>query len=443
MREPLVYLRNFGCQQNISDGERLMGVLQGMGYVSTDSLEAADLIIYNTCAVRENAEKKVFSLIGELKILKAQRPDTLIALCGCMAQQPQISERIKKSYPFVDLVFGTFALSKVPELIHRALEEKNLVVEIEESADYEEIIPAEGARNGEITARVPIMNGCNNFCTYCIVPYVRGRERSRKPEDIVSEVKELVAGGYKDILLLGQNVNSYCGNSESEDFPWLLGEIDRLDGDFRLRFMTSHPKDASDGLIDRLMNSKHLAHHLHLPIQSGSNRILGLMNRRYTAEDYMAIVEKLRGKDPDFPITTDIIVGFPGEEEADFQQTLELCERVGFESMFTFIYSRRTGTKAASMPDTTSHKEKTERMTRLLTLQRRITAEKSRRQLGKVLKVLVEEPKPNGIWTGHSSEGWLVHAQGPEGILGELVDVMITKTTLTALYGHVETGLLQ
>ncbi len=348
---PLAYVHTFGCQQNVSDGEKISGMLLEIGYGPADSPETADLVIYNTCAVRENAEDRVFGNVGALKPVKQKRQGMLIGLCGCMMQQQSAAEKIKQSYPYVDLVFGTHALHTLPELLYNRLSGQKRQFSIDDSpGEIIEGIPLQ--RDGAIKANLPVMYGCNNFCTYCIVPYVRGRERSRRPQDVLAEARQLVEMGYREITLLGQNVNSYGYTlDEQVDFSDLLWEVNRIDGDFILRFMTSHPKDCTHRLIDTIAACDKVCNHIHLPVQSGSNRVLNAMNRHYTVEEYLSLIDYARQAIPDVTFSSDIIVGFPGETREEFEQTVELVKRVRYTTLYTFIYSPRTGTKAASMDD--------------------------------------------------------------------------------------------
>ena len=348
---PLACVDTFGCQQNVADGQRLMGMLEQMGFGFTDRPEEADLVILNTCAVREHAEDRVFGNLGALTHTKKENHELVIALCGCMAQEERVSERVKKSYPHVNLVFGPHALWKFPELLWQVYESRRRVFSVaQEDGSIAEGLPV--LREDGVKAWVSIMYGCNNFCSYCIVPYVRGRERSRDPQCVVQEVRELVESGAKDITLLGQNVNSYGKDlGTGYDFADLLAEIDRIPGDYRIRFMSSHPKDATKKLFDTMAASTHVARQLHLPFQSGSNRVLREMNRRYTREDYLELIRYARSVMPDLVVTSDVIIGFPGETEAEAMETVSLVEEVGFDALFTFIYSPRPGTRAAAMPD--------------------------------------------------------------------------------------------
>ena len=373
---PKAFVHTYGCQGNLADSERIKGMLIQMGYELCDSEERADFILYNTCAIREHAEDRVFGNVGALKPLKKAKPNLIIALCGCMMQQEHISEKIKKSYPYVNLVFGTHVLHTFPELLYKVLCNKKRVFSVENSDG----VIAEGmecSRDSGENAWLPIMYGCNNFCSYCIVPYVRGRERSRQPDIIINEAKELIKEGYKKITLLGQNVNSYGKNCDfNMNFSSLLRELDRLDGDFQFDFMTSHPRDCSFELIDTLSQCKHFCKHLHLPVQSGNNRVLKEMNRHYTRERYLELVNYAKEKMPDVDITTDIIVGFPGETYEEFLDTVSLVKEVKYGSMFTFIYSARVGTPAALLSDPIPLKEKKKWFTELLKVQEEISKNK-------------------------------------------------------------------
>ena len=435
----LAYVRSFGCQLNVSDGEKIKGVLQEIGYSLTEDENAADLIILNTCAVRESAEDRVFGIVGSMKKLKEQKPSLIIGIAGCMTAQSHIAEKIKKSYPQVDLVVGTSAIRSLPSLLLEHMEGAALAQDITEYDDFSEAVPQ--IRDSTFKASVPIMFGCNNFCTYCIVPYVRGRERSRRPGDIISEVRWLVSQGYKEIMLLGQNVNSYGNDLGGEcTFPELLRKLDALEGDFIIRFMSSHPKDASDELIEAIFGCKKVAKHLHLPVQSGSSDVLRRMNRRYTAEQYLDIVRKIRQRDPDFSLTTDLIVGFPDETNEDFQATLDIIREVKYDNIYSFIYSKRSGTKAAEMPDSTTDEEKSRRMRELLEVQREISSEHYKRFIGRTMRVLVDGPakKKEGWLTGKSSEFIIVEFEGDKSLIGQFVSVRITGAMNWAVTGVME-----
>ena len=430
---PLAHVHSFGCQQNVSDSEKLKGMLSLMGYGFTDDQSVADIIIYNTCAVRENAEAKVFGNIGELKHLKAKNPSLVIGICGCMAQQQHIADKIKTTYPQVDLVFGTFVFNKLPEMLYEVLSSNGKVFNLDD--DNGEIVEGINTfRDDNAKASVPIMYGCNNFCTYCIVPYVRGREHSRQPKEVLKEVYDLVSQGYKEITLLGQNVNSY-----SYGFPQLLREINKLDGDFRIRFVSSHPKDATKELIDAILECDKVCKHLHLPFQAGSNKILKAMNRRYTIEDYYKIVDYARSKKQDFSFTSDIIVGFPGESYEDFLETKKAIERVKFDNLYTFVYSKRSGTKAADLPDNISDHEKGLWLRELILFQREISTSNLSRFIGHTVRVLVDGQGKNDktYLTGKNDENIIVEFIGSPKLIGEFVNIKITKAMNWALLGEI------
>lgn len=435
---PLAYVHSYGCQGNVSDGEKLKGMLADMGYGFCDQAEQADLVLFNTCAIRENAEDRIFGNVGALKRWKAQSPKHKLLLCGCMMQQPHIVEKLKQSYPYVDLIFGTHVIHQLPELLLSVLQQHKRVFYTPESDG----VIAEGLpirRDGTLKAWVPIMYGCNNFCTYCIVPYVKGRERSRQPEAILAEVRQLVEQGYKEITLLGQNVNSYGKTLEHPiTFAQLLTQIDAIPGDFRIRFMTSHPKDATKELFDVMANSQKICHHLHLPVQCGSDRILQAMNRRYTVKQYLGLIDYARSVMPDISFTTDIIVGFPGETLEDFQGTMELLKKVRYDSLFSFIYSKRVGTKAASMPDDTPHSVKSDRLQQLLALQRTIGEEVLSEYVGKTLRILVDGAGKSGegYLTGRTDQYLIVDFPGDSALIGQFVTVKITKALNWALLGE-------
>lgn len=428
-QQPLAYLHSFGCQLNVADGEKLKGILRRMGYGFTEEIAEASLILYNTCAVRENAEDRVFGTLGSIKKLKRDNPSLIICVTGCMTAQQQVANKIRSSYSHVDIVLGTSAVSRLAQMLYAHMHGVRHAEDIQVHMDIPE--GQEAVRESRFKASVPIMFGCNNFCTYCIVPYVRGRERSRRPEAILAEVKQLVAEGYKEIMLLGQNVNSYGRDlAEGMDFPTLLRELDNIEGGFWIRFMSSHPKDATPEMMDAILECRHLAKHLHLPVQSGSNAVLDRMNRRYTVEEYLEKVRYIREKDPEFSLTSDLIVGFPDETAEDFEGTLTLMREVRYDNVYAFIYSKRTGTKAAVMPDGVSDGEKSERMQRLLALQREISVENNRRFLGRTMRVLAdgESRKRPGMLTGRSSENMLVEFAGNPALIGSFADVRITET---------------
>ena len=436
------YVQTFGCQQNEADSEKIAGMCVAMGYEICTEPNYADLIMVNTCAIREHAEKRALSIIGQYKHLKAAKPDMLIGVCGCMVTQEHRKESIKHSYPYVDFVLGTASLHRLPELIYTKLQNGKRLYCPEEK----EYLVAEGlpiCRESSYRAWVSIMYGCNNFCTYCIVPYVRGRERSRRPEDIIKEVRELVESGYKDITLLGQNVNSYGKDAKSDDgevydFADLLRDIDKIEGDYYIRFMTSHPKDASSKLIDVIAGSKHIAHQFHLPMQSGSDKVLREMNRHYDTEKYLGTVDYLRRKIPDITISSDIIVGFPGETEEDFECTLEMLKKVRFDMTYSFIYSPRKGTPAAEMECQIPEDVKGERFNRLLSLQNDIALEKNKPMEGKIIKVLCDGPSKNNdnVFSGRSEGNKIVLFNGNADDVGRFVELKIARAETFALYGE-------
>ncbi len=435
-RDPLAYVRTYGCQQNVADGEKIKGLLAEMGFSFTEGPEDADLILFNTCAVREHAEDRVFGNIGALKHVKRRRPGTVIGVCGCMAEQSHVAQRLQKSFPFVDMVFGTGAIHRLPELLCVVLEENRraFLQGCQEQARLEGL-PIR--RDGESRAWVTAMYGCDNFCSYCIVPYVRGREKSREPEAVLQECRELVGAGYKEITLLGQNVNSYGkGLDRSANFAGLLRELDKIEGDYRIRFMTSHPKDASEELFQVMAESRHIPHHIHLPFQSGNDRILGEMNRRYTREKYLSLIRTARALMPDVTFTSDVIVGFPGETYEEFRDTLSLVEEVGFVNLFTFIYSPRVGTKAASMPDPVSHEEKTRWFAELLRVQEGIAAANCQKLVGTRQRVLVEnQNRKNGLLQGRTLGSLVVDFPGGPGQVGQFADVEVTEARGWSLRG--------
>ena len=427
---PLTFCVNtFGCQMNARDSEKLTGVLELIGYKETASEEDADFVIYNTCTVRENANNKVYGRLGYLHSQKKKNPDMMIGLCGCMMQEPEVVEKIRTSYRFVDLVFGTHNIYKFAELIVAAFESKGMIVDIWKDTDkIVEDLPVE--RKYTFKSGVNIMFGCNNFCSYCIVPYVRGRERSRDPKDIIREIERLVADGVVEVMLLGQNVNSYGKNLEHPmTFAQLLEEVEKIDGLERIRFMTSHPKDLSDELIEVLGKSKKICKHLHLPLQSGSSRILKEMNRHYTKEQYLELVKKIRAAVPDIALTTDIIVGFPGETEEDFLETMEVVKEVQYDCAFTFIYSKRTGTPAATKEDQVSPEVVKDRFDRLLHVVQEIGSQKAGALQGTVQKVLIEEinAQDEHLVTGRLSNNSVVHVPGGADLIGKIVNVSLDE----------------
>ena len=426
---PLTYcVTTFGCQMNARDSEKLTGILEEIGYVAAAD-EKADFVIYNTCTVRENANLRVYGRLGVLHGYKKKNPHMTIALCGCMMQEPEVVEKLKKSYRFVDIIFGTHNIFKFAELIVRNFEEKDMVIDIwKDTQEIVEDLPNE--RKYSFKSGVNIMFGCNNFCSYCIVPYVRGRERSRNPEDIVAEIKRFVADGVVEVMLLGQNVNSYGKNLETPmTFAQLLQEIEKIEGLERIRFMTSHPKDLSDELIEVMAKSKKICKHLHLPLQSGSSEILKVMNRRYDKEKYLGLVEKIKKAIPDIGLTTDIIVGFPGETEEDFQETLDVVRKARYDSAFTFIYSKRTGTPAAAMENQVPEDIVKDRFDRLLKEVQNISQEMTARFKDTVQEVLVEDVNEHNseLVTGRMSNNHLVHFPGDESLIGKIVKVHLDE----------------
>ena len=439
--KPLACVVTYGCQQNVADSEHIKGMLEAMGYGFTEERTQAKLIIFNTCAVREHAEDRVFGNVGALKKYKLANPDVVIALCGCMMQQQHIAEKIKKSFPFVDLVFGTHVVYKVPELIYSALTKNRRVFEL---PDVDGVI-AEGIpvkRDNDKKAWIPIMYGCNNFCSYCIVPYVRGRERSREVEDVVKEFKALVDDGYKEITLLGQNVNSYGKDLEPRvTFSQLLRTLNELDGDFRIRFMTSHPKDCTKELIETMAECDKVATHLHLPFQSGNDRVLKAMNRSYTREKYLSLInyaKELMGDE--LSITSDIIVGFPGETYEEFCDTKSLVEEIKATSLFTFIYSPRKGTPAAEMDDPVPYEEKSKWMRELLALQERISGEQMALHKGKVFKCFVYGKGKQGdnYLAARTDGNLIIEFVGDEGLIGTFQKIKVTEPLTYVMLGELE-----
>ena len=432
------HIRTYGCQQNEADSERIAGMAEQMGYTLADKAEEADLIVVNTCAVREHAELKALSVTGQFKHLKEKKPSLLIGICGCMVTQEHRKEGIKHSYPYVDFLFGTTMLYRFPEILFTALSESGRHFYLDDGAgNIAEGLPVH--RESAFKAWVSIMYGCNNFCTYCIVPYVRGRERSRKKEDILSEVCALAREGYREITLLGQNVNSYGKDlDEQYDFADLLTDICAVEGDFTVRFMTSHPKDASRKLIDVMAGQPKIARQFHLPVQSGSDAVLRAMNRHYTREKYLSLIDYMREKMPDISITTDIIVGFPGETEEDFSETLDILRRVEYDNIFSFIFSPRSGTPAADMECQVPAEVKSERFARLLSLQQEISHKKNESYAGKTIEVLVEgRSKSNAeMLTGRNGKNRIVHFRGDDSLIGKTVRVRITSADTYTLSGE-------
>ncbi len=441
----------FGCQMNERDSETLAGMLESMGYNPIDKKTEADVVILNTCSVRENADKRFFGVLGQLNHHKKERPEMIVAVCGCMMQQQHVIDTLKAKYPWVDLVFGTHNIHTFPKLLENIRREKMRIVDVwEDGGAIVEGLPSK--RVYPFKSYVNIMYGCNNFCTYCIVPYTRGRERSRRPEEILAEIEKLAQEGTKEVTLLGQNVNSYgkaahgegsyCmkEGSGSPDFAELIHGIDKIPGIQRIRFMTSHPKDLSDKLIDAFAECEHLCKHIHLPVQSGSNHVLGKMNRIYQREHYMNLVEKLRDACPNIAITTDIIVGFPGESEADFLDTVELAERVRYDSAFTFLYSVRKGTPASVFENQVPEEIKHERFNRLVDVVHKIQKEKYEAYQGNVYPVLVEgvSRTKSSVYTGHTDSYKIVDFAGTPDMIGKIIPVRITRAQTFSLYGEIE-----
>ncbi len=435
---PVAFVDTYGCQQNEADSERIRGYLQRMGFGFTQSEKDADIIVINTCAVREHAEQRVLGNVGALVHTKRARPDQLICLCGCMMQQQHVADKIKQSFRHVDLVFGPHVLWKFPQLIHSLLTRRGRIFQIpDEVGSIAEGIPV--VRQGDVKAWVSVMYGCNNFCTYCIVPHVRGRERSRQPQVILDEVAELVAEGYKDITLLGQNVNSYGRDLEQDiDFADLLEQVNAIPGDFLIRFMTSHPKDATQKLFETMARCEKVAPVLHLPFQAGNDRVLREMNRRHTRQQYLDKIVALKALIPDIVLTSDVIVGFPGETTQEFEDTLKVLEQVRYDALFTFIYSPRVGTSAASMPDPMSREEKLANFNRLVALQDAISEEKHREYIGKTVRCLVDGLSDDPRWalTARTPGNRLVRLDGPAEAVGQFMQVKITDANKWSLYGE-------
>lgn len=427
----------FGCQMNARDSEKLTGILRQAGYEVTQR-ENVDFVIFNTCTVRDNANQRLYGRLGEVKNIKKRNPNMKVALCGCMMQEPAVIEKLRASYRFVDLVFGTHNIFKFAELLYRSFAEQGMIIDIWEDTDQiVEELPVE--RKYSFKSGINIMFGCNNFCSYCIVPYVRGRERSREPEDILREIRRLAADGVVEVMLLGQNVNSYGKNlKDPMTFAELLREVEKIEGIERIRFMTSHPKDLSDELITVMKESRKICRHLHLPLQSGSTRILERMNRRYTKEQYLALAEKIRGEIPDIAITTDIIVGFPGETMEDVEETIDVIRRVRYDNAFTFVYSKRTGTPAAAMSDQAPEEQVREGFDRVLRAVQDTAREQVAQYQGQVAEILVEEINDHdaSLLTGRMSNNTLVHFPGKPELIGRIVKVMLDQCQGFYYMGH-------
>ncbi len=439
-RKPLSCVTTFGCQMNARDSEKLSGILQQVGYALTENEEEADFVIYNTCTVRDNANQRVYGRLGFLNSLKKKKPHMKIALCGCMMQEPSVIEKIQKSYRFVDLIFGTHNLFKFAQLLTTMFESDRMIIDIwKETDQIVEELPV--TRKYFYKSGINIMFGCNNFCSYCIVPYVRGRERSRDPKEIIREIEHLVSDGVVEIMLLGQNVNSYGKTLEDPiTFAQLLTEVEKIEGLRRIRFMTSHPKDLSDELIEVMKNSRKICRHLHLPVQAGSNRILKAMNRNYTKEQYLELVAKIRRAIPDISITTDLIVGFPGETLADVEETIDVVKQVQYDNAFTFIYSKRTGTPAAAMENQVPEEVVKEGFDKLLKVVQDTAKERARLLQGQTLEALVEEVNEHdpSLMTGRLSNNMLVHFPADPALIGKLVMVSLDECHGFYYTGHMK-----
>lgn len=435
---PLAFVHSFGCQQNVSDTEHIKGLLAKMGFGFTDSAEEADFVLFNTCAVRETAEDRVLGNVGALKNIKRTRPDMIIALCGCMMQQQSVADKIKNSFPYVDIVFGTGALHRLPSMIADRLSKNKRVFDRESAKTVVEGVPV--VREEGVKAWLPIMQGCDNFCSYCIVPHVRGREVSRAPEMVEDEASEILAQGFKEITLLGQNVNSYGkGLNPPCDFTTLLKRLDKIPGEYRLRFMTSHPKDCTFALIDAIAESTHICRHIHLPVQSGNDRVLKAMNRHYDIAHYRGLIAYAKQRIPEVTFSSDIIVGFPGETREEFEDTLNLVREVGYNALFTFIYSRRSGTSAASMLDVVSEQEKSEWFRELLKVQQDICSAQNHAMIGKTLRVLIDSvgKSGEGFVAGRTEGNVIVETQGDRSLIGRFADIKITEAMNWAMVGTI------
>ncbi len=433
--KPKAFIRTFGCQQNVADSQKIMGMLEMMGYEFVDSSDDADLVIFNTCAVREHAEDRVFGNVGALVHLKKKKPDSIVALCGCMMQQEHIANKIKRSFPHVNLVFGTHVVHKLPEMLYDILNNQRRMFNIPQMDG----VIAEGipqVNESKVHGWLPIMYGCNNFCTYCIVPYVRGRERSRKPQDILNDFKNMVDSGIKNITLLGQNVNSYDGDGVK--FPELLKMCNDVEGDFVIRFMTSHPKDCSRELLEVMAKCEKVEKHLHLPVQCGSSRVLKAMNRHYDRDKYLNLIKLAKELIPELTLTSDIIVGFPSETYEQVKETISLIEEVRYQSLFTFIYSKRNGTPAAEMPDSVSAEEKGKWFRELLSVQERISEEVCKEQVGKVFRALVEDKSRNdGKLYARTLNNFEIEVEGNTDLIGSFVNIEVTSGDTWILKGKI------
>ena len=436
--EKKYHIVTYGCQMNVHESEKIAGILYKMGYRETKETEEADIIVFNTCCIRENAENHAFGNIGALKKLKKRKPELIIAVGGCMTQEKGKTEILKKKFPFIDVMFGTLNLEELETLIERKLKEKKRVIEIREK-EGEIVEGDEPLRTSYPNAWVNIMYGCNNFCSYCIVPYVRGRERSRKPENILAEVKKLVAEGYKEITLLGQNVDSYGSDGSTKTtFAGLLDAVASIEGKFRLRFMTSHPKDFGEDVVEVMEKHRKICRLVHLPVQSGSDAVLKAMNRRYTSGKYLSEIELLKTRLPEAEVTTDIIVGFPGETEADYLATEELVKKADFASAFTFVFSPRSGTKAASMEGQISEDVQKDRIMRLVELVNSLTRKKSEKYVGRTVEILFEDyDEKKGLYLGRDEFGRMGYFGSERNVVGEFVEVKITRANGISLYGEI------
>ena len=432
-KSPKALVRTFGCQQNVADGQKIKGMLSEMGYTFTENGDDADFIIFNTCAVREHAEDRVFGNVGALKHFKRRRPDAIVALCGCMTQQQHIADKIRKSFTHVDLVFGTHVIHKLPQMIYEVLTGEERVFDVDDTdSKIAEGVPT--IHDGGVRGWLPVMYGCNNFCTYCIVPYVRGRECSRKPEDIERDLRTMLEKGVKDITLLGQNVNSYNGGIS---FAQLLRRLNAVEGDFTLRFMTSHPKDCTFELLDTMAECEKVEKHLHLPVQSGNDRVLKAMNRHYDRAKYLSLIKYAKEKMPDIKLTSDIIVGFPSETYEEFLDTVSLIKEVKYHSLYTFIYSPRKGTPAAQMDDPVTRDQKGEWFRELLDEQEKIASAISASQKGKTMRVLIEEMTKPGLLNARTLDNQIVEIEGEHDLIGKFVDVEIYDVKTWILKGKI------
>ncbi len=430
------YIETYGCQMNAHDSEKISGILSSLGYTRTEEKGKADLVLFNTCCVRENAENKIYGNVGKMKQFKKRNAGMIIGVCGCMMQQKGVADDLFRMFPFVELAFGTTNMQDLPEMLYHIIFDKERTKRIEDDKVAEENVPMQ--RNAPPLATVNIMQGCNNFCTYCIVPYVRGREHSRRIGEIITEVNTLIDQGYREVMLLGQNVNSYGSEFDNVTFPMLLEEVART-GIERIRFMTSHPKDATTELFETMAKHENICNQLHLPVQAGSSRVLKAMNRRYTREDYLSLIGKLRSIVPDVVLSSDIMIGFPGETEEEFEETVSLMEEVRYDSAFTFVYSPRKGTPAAEMADQIPEDIKQKRIMKIVALQNRITYESNKKDVGRLDRILVEGPssRDEGFIAGKTDGGKMVNVRGDISLVGKIVPVRITEAKKTTLVGEI------